>query len=242
MPFNASIEAVLPFLPKPEIGQSGASLAQIIVAFIFTVIFSVFSQVDRALIDLSDALHREREGKKIAQLQKKAVGQSKVLSLNRRNSYSRFLVIVEYPFDQAGAVSRYFDTFVNFQGKPLAGAAHNELILEFMRSEKAVMFCMEAARSMQVHYTTLRPSDPKPPFRVALHAIAGTQITPLELNLCKQIVRYAKPNQIVLSGDMKVAIEGVSGQLTARTDSMGIYNLAGSHQAEVFHLLTAKLA
>ncbi|MEB3206568.1 MAG: hypothetical protein VKK59_04385 [Vampirovibrionales bacterium] len=245
------LDRLIPILPRIIFQEHLLSSSELILSFGLTVTFSVLYSFERFILDLDEKFKSNRIAKKMDKALKISHNQKNVILLKRHHDFNKFLVLIEYPFDQPGAISRYFDTFINFQANPITSGISRKtqhLLLDFNSAEKAVLYAMEASRNLLVYYATLRPAEPKPPFKIVLHAISSKTnfLDPTMTGACLQLIKYAKPNQVILSSNMKVTIDSMlinrTSHLKVKLESMGLYSTSNNETEEIFHLLSAKSA
>jgi hypothetical protein len=105
-----------------------------------------------------------------------------------------------------------------------------DVLLEFKDLAQCLQYCTEAPRSVLAYYATLRPMDPQPPFKIAIHAVQERHDANETVETCRQIAYYAAANRVVFSDTFRKLLEARGANNQVRFFSNGTYTFSGSNK------------
>jgi hypothetical protein len=86
----------------------------------------------------------------------------------------------------------------------------------------------------------LRPMDPQPPFRMAVHCVDTDFSLAAALGETRRLTSFAGQNQILISQETKALMEaqGLTSRYSFQT--VGVYALEDGRQVEMYRLISRK--
>lgn len=235
-PMNGLLESVVgSYVPHVAYEGRDITVTQGILGFLFTLVFFLLAGLATATrgLDKKQAVASSLK-RSHARMQQQAVVQA--AQDRKTSSATRILIEILYPFDEMPEGSRAFAGFAEGGGR-LISSRPEAWVLMFESCPPALDYAIAAGTALRRHYATLRPMDPQPPFRMALHTSEPTDTATREgVGYLHLILRYAGENQIVFSQALQ---EGVTLQAPAKAydiQSMGLFDLGTQGQQEIFRL------
>jgi hypothetical protein len=147
----------------------------------------------------------------------------------------RVLVILSYSFSQNATAAEMFNTYGR-HGAHLVQAFPSDLLIEFTQPEHALDYAQQSARNVMNYYASLRPMDPQPPFKLALHVVGEQANLNQETEFCRQMVYFTGNNKITFSDAFRLVLDARGIALNYRYSSLGFYQFDQNVGSELYNL------
>jgi hypothetical protein len=237
-PMNTMVEL---FIKTPPITYEGHSYSttQGVLACILTAAFFLFNFLSETLKATEQRLDVSRQSlqqkQRLQKIRDEHLSQQKKVLTNYRT-----YVYVSYDTQACPTGAGYLEAAFSKNGGKMLEAYVNTLSLEFDSISSALKYCLDVSQAMMSYYATLRPIDPQPPFQIGLNAVSSERPTQDGIAEARKLVRYAGPNQVIFSQDIRTLMEANSLSMDYRYQSIGIYSFGGTEQQELFRLFFTK--
>jgi hypothetical protein len=242
VPFNSILDSFIKF-PTIDYQERHVSITQGVLGFVFTTVFFILNVVGNVIKDWDEQLSSRQS---LWSVHVKDVQQNTAKNemeerkrLTERLKATKFIVYIQFPFQENEALSPFFNAYGKFNGRAIQ-AQTTGLYLAFESINQAIEFTIETAQGLLVHYMTLRPLDPQPSFRMSINSFVSQADLEQGTTECRQIVRYASDNQVVFSSNVRQFLDVANGNDSYKFQSKGVYDFNGSPK-EIFHLLLKSL-
>lgn len=240
-PFFSPLNSLLSLiLPLPDLYFQGRAVptTQGALAALLTLGFFALTYLSESLKALEQRLDVTQKALaqrvQMQRLQAQAQQERKKISGNRR-----ILVHVQYDFQNFPPGSTPFEAqYATRNGKVLQ-TWPDSLGLEFDTLENALQYSLDTSQSVLSHYATLRPMDPQPPYRLAIHVVPPDWSPQDGLLQCSYLSQFAAPNQVVFSQDTLQLMDALGIQQNYHHQSLGMYAL-NQQNIELFRLYYQK--
>lgn len=237
-PVNAAVEFVIKTPPLVYNGHS-YSTAQGVVGCLFTAMFFL---LNFAAESLKAAEQRadivKHSGEQRRRLQK--ICEEEQTSQQQVAENCIIYVQVDYDSQACLTGAGYLESAFSKNGGKMLHGYNDALSLAFDSVGQALKYCMDASQQLLSYYATLRPIDPQPPFRIALHALNADLPADEGVAAVRALVNYSGPNQVLFSQDIKTLLELNGLSMLYGYQSVGLYSVGGRRSIELFRLFFTK--
>jgi Ca2+/Na+ antiporter len=241
-PLNRMLESVIPMLTfgmlktMPTLTWMGKTLPVtegilsgifILLYFVFVYLSTLVRMTDKQIENTASIIKYNQESLMRQEEKKKEV--KKVVK------NVRVLMILSYSFSQNATAAEMFNTYGR-HGAHLVQSFPSDLLLEFTQPEQALEYAQQSARNVLNYYASLRPMDPQPPFKLALHVVGEQTDLNQETEFCRQMVYFAGNNKIIFSDAFRLVLDARGIALNYRYSSLGYYQFAQNIGSELYNL------
>ncbi|MBK8189740.1 MAG: hypothetical protein IPK79_04755 [Vampirovibrionales bacterium] len=235
-PMNALIDSALGG-HVPHIAYQGRDITvtQGILGFILTLVFFLLAGLATATRSMDKKLAVARD---LSRSKARAEQLAAVRDVQDRKTSNATSILVEilYPFEQTAEGAARFQGFSEYGGR-LVSSRPEAWVLMFNSPDDALQFVVSAAKSLRQYYATLRPMDPQPPFRIALHATEPSDTATREgVGYLHLILRYAADHQVVFSQELRDLMAIRPPKTDYDIQSIGMFDLGQAAHQEIFRL------
>ncbi|MGE0201607.1 MAG: hypothetical protein AB7P76_11640 [Candidatus Melainabacteria bacterium] len=212
-------------------GDTDISLVQGILGIIFAVIFIACNTAAKAVLATGQRVQVSREmvDRKMHQMKLESIKQQ---NQNKARLDQRVVVFVRYEFSANPNGANIFENLFRRYNGHVMDINSDSLTLDFANLDQALKYCKEAANTVNDYYATLRPMDPKPPFRMGVFTPnMNGKVDPLRLmRLGDQVARYAQENHVIVTQGVFQLLEALHQTGLHVTYPIGLYDLEGGKQ------------
>ncbi|MBY0404542.1 MAG: hypothetical protein K2X66_11635 [Cyanobacteria bacterium] len=225
---------LLKSMPMLKAGNEFIPITQGLLSLFFTVLFFTFSFLSQIFRSLDISANNAAEILRFRTMTE--AKQSEVDKTKRKVSgTSRIWVYISYPFFENPKLGEIFNSYIRTGGK-LVQAFPKEILVEFDTIENVMRYCKEATREIMSYYSTLRPIDPQPPYKISVHAIQPSEDNHASIEKCRLMVQNALNNSVVFSINFKELMEARELHKSYKFHSTGFHEFSGGYSLEVFRL------
>jgi hypothetical protein len=199
----------------------------ILLYFVFVYLATLIRMTDKQIENTASIIKYNQES-----LMKQ---EAKKQEVKRVIKNVRVLVILSYSFSQNATAAEMFNAYGR-QGAHLVQSFPSDLLLEFSQPEHAMEYVQQSARNVMNYYASLRPMDPQPPFKLALHVVGEQANLAQETEFCRQMVYFTGNNKITFSDAFKQVLDARGISVNYRFSSLGFYQFAQNVGSELYNL------
>lgn len=231
------------FIKLPPITYAGhvVPTTQALLAVILTCFFFLFNFLSetfkvseqRLNVQVDATIQRRR-------LQKLREEQQRKEAMLPQNL--RIFVFVEYDSLACLPMGDQVEKMLQREGGHIHSRMAHELALEFKHMENALRFALDVSQTVLAYYATLRPIEPRPPFRMSIHGVDNMLNISTSVAETHKLIQYVMSNQIIVSQTAKALLDASGTLIPYRLQSIGIYSMDNGAQRELFKLFAGKQA
>jgi hypothetical protein len=230
---TSGVQAVWPFPLNPlPIGERSVSLMPAVAAGVMAMVFVAFTKLADYVKLYERKLETALQNNKAQQAAKKAE-RAQIAEKNQLKQFRQVLLFIQFPFREHPQLGQVFQQAAAYGGKELPGQPES-LLLGFGDLQLAMAFAIQSSKTLLDYYKNAKPSDAKPPVRLALHPIWAEEKLDQGLAVCEALIKYAKPNQLLMSQALHSVLQAQGVLLHYRNTSVGVYLFPDNTSKEVY--------
>ncbi len=229
-PLNSFVEL---FINVPHLTFNGHSYSttQGVLACLLTVLFFVFNFAAETLRVWEQRMNVQVH----AAIQRRRLQKLRDEHNKREESLPKDLKVFAYiDYDEAvcPSITKVIDVLITQENPHVHSRMFNEMVFEFKKIDEGLRFVLTLSQSIMSHYSTLRPLDPQPPFRIALDGLDNLLDTSASITEVRRLIHYVAVNQIVISETAKALMDISQTNIPHSMHSMGLYSMGALGQEQ----------